>query len=307
MIANFFKKTKPIHAIFIALAFFVFYLASIIVVEQAKFSLFLLLERTIILIIFPVIFFLIRFINRKNFLSGQDSYMLLVLLLLFGLFPETMQINEIFVAHFFLLLSFRRTYSIRSLKNIKQKVFDGGFWIGVAALFYIWSALFLILVLIAIFIYKSEKIRSVIIMLVGFLTPLFLTFTYYFWNDNTFEYFQKFIFEYSFSIGIFYNSKYMIPFVFISILSFVSLVIIRVKINSLANDLKPSWPLILGHYLLSVCLIFLAPELNTVILIFVFFPVSVLTANLLQLIPFQNLREIIIYSFVLLIFGVYFL
>ena len=99
----------------------------------------------------------------------------------------------------------------------------------------------------------------------------------------------------------------MIPFVFVSILSLIALVITRVKINNLANDLKPSWPLILGHYLLSAYIILLAPELNTVIFIFIFFPVSILTANLLQIIPFKNLREIIVYSFLLLIFGVYFL
>ena len=307
MIANFFKKTKPIHAIFIAVAFFIFYLASIIFVEQPNFSLFLLLEKIGILLFFPVIFFLIRFINRKNFLSGQDSYLLLVLLLLFGVFPETMQVNKIFIAHFFLLLAFRRMYSIRSFRNVKQKVFDSGFWIGIASLFYIWSALFLILVLIAIFVYKSERIRNVIIMVVGFLTPLFLAFTYYFWNDQTVEFFQKYIFEYSFSTGIFQNLKYMIPFVFISGLSLISLIITRVKTNKLSNDLKPSWPLILGHYLLSTYIIMLAPELNSVVFILMFFPVSVLIANLLQIIPFKNLREIVVYSFLMLIFGVFFL
>lgn len=307
MIANFFKKTKPIHAIFIAVSFFVFYLASIIFVERPEFSLLLLLERTGILLVFPVIFFLIRFINRKNYLSGQDSYLLLILLLLFGLFPETMQVNEVFVSHFFLLLAFRRTYSIRSFKNINQKVFDSGFWIGVASLFHIWSSLFLGLVLIAVFVYNSERIRNVIIMVVGFSTPLFLAFTYYFWNDQTAAFYQKFIFEYSISIGLFEMMKYKIPFVFIVILSIIALIITRMKINSLSNDLKPSWPLVLVHYFLSIYIILLAPESNGVVFIFMFFPVSVFIANLLQIIPYKNIREIVVYSFLLLILGVYFL
>ena len=307
MIANFFKKTKPIHAILISVLFFLFFLIAIFVIEQPNFSFLLLLNKFGSLLGFLALFFIIRFINRKNQLSGQDSYVMLILALLFAMFPWTMNVNEVALSHFFLLFSFRRIYSMRSLKNIKQKAYDSGFWIGVASLFYMWSTVFSLLILIAIFVYKRQEIRSVVIAIIGFITPLFLVFTYYFLRDDSDAFFEKFIFEYSFSFENLSSFQYLIPIGFALIFVLGAMAFVRLKINSLPNDLKPSWIVLVSHLFLAIYVILLSPEKNGSEFIFAFFPIAIFSANLMQLIQHKILKEVFIYAFGIVVISVYFL
>lgn len=306
MIANFFKKTKPIHAIFIGVLFLAYYILEILIIEKPIFSLGLGLKKVGFLFFFLVLFFLIRFINRKNQLSELNSYVLLILAILFGIFPNTMEIHNIFYAHFFLLLSFRRIYSLKSNKNIKGKLFDSALWIGVATLFYSWSMLFLILLFVAIFVRKKQEIRNLIIPIVGYLAPLFIVFTYYFLTDNTFTFYQKLTFDYSFSfIGLTPINIYVLIGLIIFLLLAIS--IVSIKINSLKNDLKPSWTLIIIHFLISISLIVIAPQKNGSEMLFLFLPSAVISANLLQLIDKMIVREVIVISFLMVPFSLYFL
>ena len=146
MIANFFKKTKPINSFFIGVLFLVYYILFLIYIDTTPFSFLELLKKSGLLLLFLTTFFLVRFINRKNYLSGQSAYVLLFLAMLFGVFPETMNVGNVFISHLALLLGFRRLYSVKSNKLVKQKIFDFGFWVGVASLFYMWSSIFLFLI-----------------------------------------------------------------------------------------------------------------------------------------------------------------
>ncbi|MCK5814782.1 MAG: hypothetical protein KAH07_02445 [Flavobacteriaceae bacterium] len=307
MIANFFKKTKPIQTIFISLLFLLFYLLSIFFVEKSEFSLSVIAEKVGTLLLFFTFFIIIRFIKRKNQFSGQDSYLLLFMVLLFAIFPGTMVINKVLLSHFILLVAFRRIYSMRSFENIDQKIFDSGFWIGVASLFYMWSAIFVILVLIAIMVYSSDKIRGMFVLLIAYSTPLFLSFTYYFWNDNTEVFYNKLIFEYSFSNGVFDIPKLMIPLVFVIICSLGALAILKFKINNLSNNIKPSLPLLLGHYLIGLYMVYIIPNETGTTFVFVFIPVVVFIANALQVITNKIIREVFVYSFLLMAFAIYFI
>jgi len=303
MIANFFNKTKPIQAIFISVLFLTFYLSSIFLIEKPDFSIILLLKKVGFLFVFLIIFFLIRFINRKNQLSGQDSYVQLFLVLMFGLFPQTMFIEDIFIAHFFLLLSFRRLYSIRSFKNVKQKAFDSGFWIGVASLFYVWSSLFLLLAFIAILVYKKQEIRNTIIVFVGFITPLFLAFTYYLLTDSSLLFFDKLIFEYSFNFDNVSLFNYLILANFIILIVVIAIILVKLKINTLSNDLKPSWILLVSHFLIAIYIILFSVEKVGSEFLFLFFPTIIFLANLMQLITNKIIKEVIVYGGFLLVLG----
>ena len=307
MIANFFRKTKPIHAIFIGLLFLVFYISSILFVEQPELSLKLVGEKVFGTFLFLILFFLLRFVNRKNQLSGQDSYFLLLLMFLFAMFPRTMIMDRVFTAHFILLFSFRRVYSIRSLKNVKQKIFDSAFWIGVASFIYIWSVIYLLLIAVAIFVYKRNDIRNIFITIMGFITPWFLLFTYYFVSDHSELFYNHLLFEYTFSMEVYRDAYYLIPMYFTTIFTLGALAIVRLKINALTNDLKPSWILLVSHLLIGVTILILSSEKNGADFVFSFFPVAIFSANILQLVKKSVIREIIVTIFAVLAILVYFL
>ena len=306
MIANFFKKTKPIHAIFISALFLVYYILAILIVEKPLFSLGLVLKKVGFLFFFLILFFLVRFINRKNQLSELNSYVLLILAILFGIFPKTMEIHNIFYAHFFLLLSFRRIYSLKTNKNIKEKLFDSGLWVGVATLFYSWSFLFIILVFTAIFIRKKQELRNLIIPIIGYATPLFIIVVYYFMTDNSFVFYQKLILDYSFSFNEYTHINRLTLIGLIAFLV-IAISIVSVKINSLKNDLKSSWILIIIHFLISVSFVIVAPQKKGTEIIMIFFPSVIISANLLQLIDKMIVREVIVLGFLAVSFSLYFL
>lgn len=299
MIANFFEKTKPIHAIFISVLFLVYYILAIVFVEKPTFSVGMVFTKVGFLFFFLVLFFLIRFINRKNQLSDLNSYVLLVLALLFGVFPKTMEVQSIFYAHFFLILAFRRIYSIKTNKNIKQKIFDSAFWIGIATLFYNWSSLFLILIFMAIIVYKKQEIRNFIIPIVGFFTPLFLAFTYFFVTDDVIEFNRKLSFEFSFIFD------FNLALLFLLILSIIAIIGVGLKINSLKNDLKISWLLVIFHLLIAIAVVILSPNKNGQELLFLFFPIAIIIANFIGILSNKILKEVLVIGLLLLSFSSY--
>ncbi|OIQ40247.1 MAG: hypothetical protein BM563_02950 [Bacteroidetes bacterium MedPE-SWsnd-G1] len=307
MIANFFKKTKPIHAIFIGGIFVFFYLLSIFLIEKPEFSFLTVLLKFGFSIVFLILFFLIRFINRKNNLSGQDSYVLLSLAFLFGMFPKTMQLNDVFISHFLLLFAFRRTYSIQSLKSVKLKVFDSGFWIGIAALFYEWSSLFLILTIIAVIVYKKQEIRNSIIVLIGFITPWFLFYTYCLVSEKMELFSNQLLIEYSFTFDNYSSLNVLVPLLSMSAYGLIAMGLTRLKINSLTNDIRPSLNLLYGHIIIAVTVLLFAPNKTGSEFIFAFLPLAVFSANLLQLVTHQKVREVFVYLLVLVSLSAYIL
>ncbi len=307
MIANFFNKTKPIHALFISGLFLVYYILAIFIVEKPEFSFLVVIQKIGLLFLFVLFFFMVRFINRKNYLSSQNSYMLLILAFLFGMFPRSMEMSDIFISHFFLLLAFRRIYSIRTFKRVNQKLFDSGLWIGVATLFYIWNSLFLILIFVAILVHKKQNIRNLIIPIVGFVTPVFLAFTFYYLTDNIERFYQKLVFSYSLSFGNYFDMKMLLPVSVLFALSVLAIGIVNTKVVSLANDLKQSWMLVLFHFFCAIYCIILSPLKDGSELLFSFFPMSIIIANHLQLMKRDFFRELLIYGLLVLSFSVYFL
>ena len=271
MIANFFQKTKPVHAIITSVLFLIYFLAAVFLVEKPEYSHLTFFHKLSLLLGFLFLFFLVRFINRKNYLSEMNAYLLLILALLFGTFPRTMEFNNIFIAHFLLLFSFRRIYSIRTFKSVNQKLFDSGFWIGIATLIYSFSAVFSVLVFATALIHKKASIRSFLIPIVGFITPLFLAFTYFFITDDIAPFYQKLTFIYSFDFSNYFELSLLIPIVFLSLLVIVSLGLVSVKSASLSNDIKQSWLLVIIHFLCAVYIVVMAPSKNGSELIFLFF------------------------------------
>ncbi|MDC9722785.1 MAG: DUF6427 family protein [Urechidicola sp.] len=305
MIANFFQKTKPIHAIIISGLFLVYFLAAIFFVEQPPFSFLLILKKLGLLLVFLVLFFIVRFINRKNYLSEMNAYVLLILAMLFGTFPRSVEMNDLFIAHFLLLFSFRRIYSVRTFKSVNQKLFDSGFWIGIATLFYSWSAVFMLLVFATALVHKKNSIRIILIPIVGFVTPLFLAFTYFFLTDDVANFYQKLTFIYSFDFYKYLELTVLVPIAVWSLLIFMSIGLVSIRLVSLSNDLKQSWLLVIIHFLCAGYIIIMTASKGGSELLFLFFPVAIMLTNYLQLLNRNIFREIVVYTLLVLSLSAY--
>lgn len=175
MISVIFGKTKPINYIIILSFLFVFYWLIHFFLFDKIYSPEQLLGQTLILGVLLFSIFVVNFIVKRNKVTGTNSFSILFYALLAVVFPETLADSDAIFCSFFLLLATRRLISIRSLKNIKFKIFDASVWILVSSLFYDWALLFMLLVFAAIYFYEPKNIRNWMVPFAGLFTVFMIT------------------------------------------------------------------------------------------------------------------------------------
>ena len=175
MISSIFEKTKPINFIIVLVFLFLFYWSVQFYLLDYTFSDIEIAPSVMVVSILLFSVFVVDFIVKRNKLTGSNSFAILFFTLLFVVFPETLGDSNAVFTSFFLLLSMRRLLSIKSLKNIKLKIFDAGLWICISSIFYEWAILYLLLVFAAIYIYDPKNIRNWLVLLsVGFVFYMIL-------------------------------------------------------------------------------------------------------------------------------------
>ena len=160
MISSIFSKTKPVNYLLLLGFLFFFYWAVHYFRYQRIYSLDEYLYWGFLLGMLLFSIFLVNFIVKRNQITGSNSYAMFYYVLLIVAFPEVMTDENAIPCSLFLLLAARRILSMRSLKNLKTKIFDATLLTAVASLFYDWSLLFLILVFVAIYFYEPKNIKN---------------------------------------------------------------------------------------------------------------------------------------------------
>ncbi|WP_299798767.1 DUF6427 family protein [uncultured Maribacter sp.] len=169
MISSIFEKTKPVNFIILLVFLFLFYWSVQFYLFDLSMSNVEIAPSIGILTILLFSVFIVDFVVKRNKLTSTNSFAILFFTLLFVVFPETLGDNNAIFTSFFLLLAMRRLLSIKSLKNIKLKIFDASLWICISSVFYEWALLYLLLVFVAIYIYEPKNIRNwLVIISVGF-------------------------------------------------------------------------------------------------------------------------------------------
>jgi len=307
MLARFFHKSEPIGFVSLILLLFIYTLIEFFNSLNFTISLSSMLVLLGSFIFFSVIVFFSDFIIRKNELTPANYYAVFILVLLFGLFPTVIHLSSISFSHFFVLLAVRRIYSIRTKKMLLLKLFDSGLYIGVAFLLYPISAIYLLLIYISYFIYIRVINKDLLIPILGFITPIFLAFTYYFIFDKIGEFKNITEINLGYDVAKFADQSLYIPLVgllFIIVLALYKNIANR---HSLDNEGKNSISLVVNHLVITVILFSfdnLKLEEN---IQFIFLPVAVLVGNLILLTKKGWLKEMLLYTILLLTFFVPFI
>jgi len=209
MLANFLNKSKPINFITLLILFFVNFVASI------YFAFFIdgfttdkLLKSAGLLFLFVIIFFIHNFIITKSKLTADNSYAyFLLILFLIPILPSIIEYKTLLLAIIYLLF-LRKIYSLRSEKNVLEKLFDSGFWLGVLCIQEPFFIVFLLLINIAAVLHKKINIHTLLVPIIGLVIPFFLYFTYFFWIDKTEEFMNLFILDLVFDVTVYTETKY---------------------------------------------------------------------------------------------------
>lgn len=300
MIANLFSKSKPINVFSISLLLFAFYFISTFLSNPIEYS-FGYITNWLGFFIWPLlILFIIKFIIEKNKLTRDNSFALLVSVLLLGMFPTTMSSNAIIFSNLTLLLAFRKIYSLKSGLNIKVKIFDAAFWIGISTLIYSWSILFVLLIYAGILLFKKNNIKNLIIPVIGVVTPIFIYFTYNFYFDSLDIFYQRLLFEVNFDFNYYNSLRFLIPILFLGITLLWSVVTITPKIITMGTNFKLSWSVLIYHLLISIIIVVTSPIKSGAELFYLVFPSSVIIANLLQNSKSSIFKNVMLYLFLML-------
>jgi len=158
-----------------------------------------------------------------------------------------------------------------------------------------------ILVYAAIVVFRKIDWRNFVIPLIGIITPIFLSYAYLLAFDDLERFYNLWIWEFDLSSQAYNSGHFLFPLVLIGIVALIA-IIPTTKRSLLAKiDFKATWTLLIVHLVISLIVVIIAPEKNGSELIFLFFPLSVLFANYLQVISRYWIKESIIYVFILMI------
>ena len=292
MITSIFSKSKPINfiivAVYVSLLFVITNYALLF--SDLNASLVTLFKWAITLFLV----FLLDFIVAKNNLTQRNSYAIMTLGLLFGMFPEAMTHLDLLVSNLFVIFALRRLISLHSKLNIKKKLFDAAFWIALATLFYFWAILFFALVIVALIYYSQNDFKNVLVPLAGTTTVLILLISYniivyddYLRPSN----FKRFA-SLDFTV---YNSKESILKFTVLFTAFVWTLIYYFRTLPDRNKkLKPSYFIIAWASIIAFLVAIIAPIKNGSEYLFLFVPFSIIMANYIEVISERWFKEVFI-------------
>lgn len=119
-----------------------------------------------------------KVLSKKNYLAG------LLFIIVFSFFKESLLLTPASLALTFVILSIRTLFSLIRKEKAFGDVFDVGFLIALAGLFYFPAMLFVLFAFIGLGIIRAFAYRDWIIILLGFMAPFIVVFTWYFWFDK---------------------------------------------------------------------------------------------------------------------------
>ncbi len=292
MISSIFGQSKPIN--YIIILGFLILIYALVSSNQLE-SLEAPEEILIHLINLGVLLFsimVVNFIVKRNQISGTNDFTIFYYALLIALFPEGLMDYNAIMSSFFLLLSMRRLISLRSLKNIKLKLFDATFWIVAASLFYDWVLVFIVLVYICIYTYEPKNFRNWLVPLAGLSTVGILIYSALLLIGNT-GFLEA---HYRFLIYTDSNPLYSITGG-VKILLYLLLVVVAgivafVKLGKLGMGKIVTMRIIaIAFFIGMVVTLFKSSETISPIMI-TFFPASVIFTKYVEVIKRINIKEV---------------
>jgi len=299
MISSFFSKSKPIHLVVISSLLFVVFLIAKTYAIKEPFTIALFFKQAGLFGVCLMSLFVLDFFVSKNNLTKKNSYKILLFGLCITVLPEVLLNTKILIANLFVLLALRRIVSLRTQKEIKKKLFDAAFWIGMATLLYFWSALFFILIFAALALYTILDIKNWMIPLVGFLTVLIIATSYMILMNMDFENYWNGLISYSFDFTPLNSKRIIIASTLLfSYGIWASFYFLR-NLKNKSKTHRPSAIIVIISSLIALVIIAIAPNKNGSEFLFLFAPLAIIMANYLETIEEKWFREGLIYGLIL--------
>ena len=292
MISSIFGKTKPINYIIVlAFLFLLYWVVHFFLFDRAYEPLGLL-RQIGVLTLLSFSFFVVNFIVKRNKLTGTNSFIILFFVLLMVLFPEVLVDNSVILSNFFILLSLRRLISVRSLKSVKFKIFDGTLWIIVASFFYDWAILYLMVVFMTIYIYEPKNLKNWLVPLIAIFTAFMISQSILVLSGNPGFLLDHYGLQISFDLEHYLNWANSTKLVIYAILIVVIAIFALLKMGKSGIGKIVVARLVVFLFVLGLFISVLGTSEGRYPILLTFFPAAILLTNYVESIKRPNLREV---------------
>ncbi len=134
-------------------------------------------------------------LNRHNVYASKNYLPALVYLVLGSLSFEFNMLTPLLIGNTFIIISLPYIITLSKEGFENNRLFVGGFIIGLAALCYLPLAMFLLVGLFAVIFFASGTFRSFLLLLCGFAFPYAVLLTYYFYSGALPEFLEMNLFR----------------------------------------------------------------------------------------------------------------
>lgn len=298
MIASFFKTTKPVHFVLVTvLSFLIFsFYRKDLILEEVNF---LSISRNFALYFALLILIAVQsFLVTKNSLTQKSGYNVFFLLSFIAIIPETIINDKILIANLFIIFALRRIVSLQNNVNIKKKLFDAAFWIGIASLFYFWSILFFILIILAMLLFSIGHIKNWLIPFAGLTVVAICINAYSISLNNSFLSVNRELTTFSCDITSLNKESLVIGItIILAVLLWASFYYIK-KLMELVRIRRVKYIVIFNTMLIALSIVILAPEKTGAELLFLFAPLAIITTNYFETIKENWFAEVFMWILV---------
>ncbi len=300
MLTSFFGKSNPINYLLLAIFIFAAYFLKIFVVGNSIFNDTSLLEKLMlgVLVVFSMLLF--DFIIRKNKLTKNNTYGILLFTCFLIAFPVIFLERNIIIANVSLLMGLRRISSFRSDKKIEKKILDAALWITFASLFYFWSLLFFFALYFALVKKVNINYKQLMIPIVGFLGMFVLETAFYFLTINSFDWFFSWKSPIGFDFAAYNYGNLLLPTaVIITFLLWTGLSQL-VKVSAMQKKEKTGAIVILVALVTALIIGLASPQKNGAEMLFMMAPLAIIAANYIEKIEEFWFKEVLLWLALLL-------
>lgn len=304
MITSIFNKSKPIN---FTIVFFVTVLAFIVLnlkSVEAPITASFFFKQTLLFFVCYVSILALSFIVGKNSLTQKSNYEIVLYSLFLLALPQTVSNPDIIYANFFVLLGYRRIISLRSQINVNKKLFDAAFWIAIAALFYFWSILFFVLIIITLLLYTDNNIKHWLIPFTGVLTVFLMSISIsVIFYDSFFEIFSS-LPEVSYNFSTYNSVQYVVIITMLFSFGVWASIFYVKNIKQKKKAFRPSYYVVLFAVFIGFLIIVFAPNKNGSEFLFLFAPLAIIIANYIEIIQEKWFKEVFLSIIILVPFVV---
>lgn len=294
MISSIFGKTKPINYIIVLTFLFLFYWLVHIILFNRVYEPNELLLQTGVLGLLLVSFIVVDFIVKRNKLTGSNSYTILFFGLLMLVFPETLVDNNAIICNFFLLLATRRLISVRTLRDIKFKIFDASLWVMFSSLFYDWALIYLLVVYIAIYIYEPKNFKNWLVPFAAIFVMFMISYSFLILTNNQEYLLNHYQFNIKFNADFLLNWANSSKLIIYTLIVFIMSIFAFLKIGKSGLGKIVTTRLIVFSFVIGLLLNFLVSSEGIHPILLTFFPAAVLITNYIEAIKRENIQEVIL-------------